>query len=196
MPVTPAKPGARIFLIRHGQPKVSQAGWFSLAGARQFILDYDAAAVEDFDRTLAGISVHPGTPVYCSPLERSRDTARKLFGSAVSITEDAQFREFERSIPALPFLWLPIAWWTRLARIFWFLGIRSREVESFSKARVRANAAAGLLAEQAARNGQVVLVAHGMLNHFIGRALKRRGWKNVQKAKRGYLGVAEWEKLS
>ena len=109
-PVTTHQP-ARIFLIRHGQPIVSREGLFGLSEARKYISDYDAAAVEAFDRSVAGISFEPLPKIYCSTLERARDTAKKLFGNEAKITEDALFREFERSVPGLLFLKMPIGWW-------------------------------------------------------------------------------------
>ncbi len=181
----------RIFLIRHGKPLVSRAGFFSHRSAAQFILDYDATDVEEFDRILADVDFANLKHVHCSTLQRAKGTARKLFGSEITLKEDAVFREFERKIIKLPMLKMPIRFWLILSRLLWVFGFNKSGIESFTDARNRAKAGANLLAAEAKKEGVAVLVAHGFLNRFLVRSLKRSGWQLAKKADYGFVGVTE-----
>ncbi|RYE21458.1 MAG: phosphoglycerate mutase family protein, partial [Sphingobacteriales bacterium] len=96
--MTDEKTIPRIFLIRHGKPLVSRTGFFDHHKAAQFILDYDAADVEEFDKILADVDFANLKQVHCSTLQRAKGTARKLFCDEITLKEDAVFREFERKI--------------------------------------------------------------------------------------------------
>ncbi|HEY4652198.1 MAG TPA: histidine phosphatase family protein [Pontibacter sp.] len=184
---TPAS--CRIFLIRHAKPVVSSKGLFSAAAARQYISDYDAAQVGEFVLANETIPYKQITKVYCSTLPRAQLTAKAIFGEKVQLVTDAGFREFERRIFSLPWLRLPVKLWLFLARVLWFLGFNSHEIETFEEARFRARAAARQLAEEARRETIAVLVAHGLLNHFILRELKRMGWTQLVKGGNDYVSV-------
>jgi broad specificity phosphatase PhoE len=74
--------------------------------------------------------------------------------------------------------------WGFVARfIWWFFGYSSGQ-ESRREAEVRAARAAEKLV-RLAEDGDVLVVAHGFFNLMIGRALKRRGWRQVER--RGLL---------
>ncbi|WP_235942011.1 histidine phosphatase family protein [Pontibacter fetidus] len=183
----------RIFLIRHAKPQVAGKGMFSAAGARQYISDYDAANIEAFILTHEAIPYKQITKVHCSTLVRSQLTAKAIFGENVQLVIDANFREFERKIFSLPFLQLPIKLWLLGARLLWFLGLNSRGIETFKQARQRARTAAKQLAEEANRETIAVLVAHGLLNFFIRRELKRLGWQQTIKEGSGFISVNAFE---
>lgn len=189
MPTPPDTAHQRIFLIRHARPLVSGKGLFDAAAARQYITDYDTAQVEEFVLRHESIPFRQIQKVFCSPLIRSRLTAQAIFGDAVHLHIDHTFREFERRIFSLPFVRLPIRLWLLSARLLWFMGFNSKGIETFRQARVRARKAAELLASDAAANGTSVLVAHGLLNGFIRRELRRMGWEQRTRGGNNYLSV-------
>lgn len=186
----------RIFLIRHARPQVESKGIFSAAGAKQYITDYDAASVEEFILEHEAIPYKEITKVHCSPLIRSQLTAKAIFGEDVQLIIDQNFREFERKIFSLPLIQLPIKLWLFGARILWFLGFNSRGIETFKEARQRARSAAKQLAEEATQETIAVLVAHGLLNFFIRRELKRLGWQRTIKGGSGFISVNMLEQQS
>lgn len=179
----------RIFLIRHARPLVPDQGWFSASTARTYINDYDAAAVEAFVLQHESIPYQHITKVYCSSLIRSQLTAKAIFGEQVTLVASPEFREFERKIAPLPWLRLPIKFWLVLARVLWFLGFNKRGIESFKQARQRARRCALLLAQDAQTNQNTILVAHGLLNHFIRRELLKLGWTDNLKEGHGFVAV-------
>ncbi|PRY05734.1 histidine phosphatase superfamily protein (branch 1) [Pontibacter ummariensis] len=173
---------------------VSTKGLFGEAEARQYISDYDAAQVEEFVLEHEAIPYKEVKQVYCSTLIRSRLTARAIFGDDVQLKEHKVFREFERRIFSLPLLRLPIRFWLITARVLWFFGLNNRDVESFSEARQRARRGAEILDSDARHNTTTVLVAHGLLNNFIKRELKRMGWLQTVKGGSGFVSVNVLEK--
>ncbi|MBB6611165.1 histidine phosphatase family protein [Pontibacter sp. Tf4] len=179
----------RIFLIRHARPLVSKKGLFNSAAARQYISDYDAAQVEEFVLAHEAIPYKQITKVHCSTLVRAQLTAKAIFGEEVQLIIDGNFREFERKVFSLPWLRLPIKLWLVAARILWFLGFNSRGIETFKQARARARTAASQLATEAKKETIAVLVAHGLLNYFILRELKRMGWQQTIKEGSGFVSV-------
>ncbi|MEJ8757323.1 phosphoglycerate mutase family protein [Pontibacter sp. H259] len=185
----------RIFLIRHAKPLVAGSGLFNVAGARKYISDYDAAQVEEFILTHEAIPYKQIKKVHCSTLIRSQLTAQAIFGTDTTLVIDKNFREFERKIFSLPYLQLPIELWLLAARILWFLGFNSRGIETFKEARARARKAAKQLIDEANQETIAVLVAHGLLNFFIRRELKKLGWKQTIKEGSGYISVNAFEYL-
>lgn len=185
----------RIFLIRHARPLVSKKGLFSAAAARQYISDYDAAQVEEFVLAHEAIPFKDITKVHCSPLIRSQLTAKAIFGDDVQLLISPDFREFERRIFSLPGIHLPIKLWLLAARVLWFLGFNSRDIETFKEARHRARLAAQHLITDARQTGTAILVAHGLLNYFILRELKKLGWKHTLQEGSGFVSVNMVEHL-
>lgn len=185
---------AHIYLIRHSRPIINRQGWFSKAQAEQYILDYNTAEVEQIIQKSEHLPLERIKKVFCSTLPRAKATAQMLFGPEVELVEDAAFREFENRIRGLPLGKFPLIWWQVTSRILWLLGLNQKGIESFQKAKARAAQAAEHLARVAETEGIAVLVAHGFLNEFIKRSLKRRGWKVLLNGGHGYVGVTQLEK--
>ena len=166
-------PEQTIILIRHAAPEVSTSERIRGSEFADWLARYDASPI-----------VPPSTPlpqydkVYCSTLLRARQTAALLSANIVS---DA--RLVEAPVPPLSFGgWrLKATHFVLVARLLWMLGIH-RQVESSAKAKARAATAAAWLEQTAEREGQVVVVAHGFINHLIGKALRRRGWQRKSDA--------------
>ena len=179
----------RIFLIRHARPNLPKNGLFSYKAASQYITDYDAAAVEEFVLEHESIPYDEIDKVYCSTLPRSQLTAKAIFGDSVLLKIDKAFREFERRMFSLPLLRMPIKLWLVSARILWFMGFNSKDIETFEQAKQRARQCAEILASDAAEHNTTVLVAHGLLNNFIRKELQRMGWRKTLDEGHGFLSV-------
>jgi broad specificity phosphatase PhoE len=184
----------QIFLIRHARPAVERRGLFNQQKAEQFIKDYDAAAIDAIVEHPQNLNTGQVKHVFCSPLNRSKLTARAIFGPNIMLIEDAAFREFERRIFRLPKLHLPIDFWLVTSRILWIFGWNSKDIETYKQARQRAREGARHLEIEADAEGKAVLVAHGFLNRAIEAALKKKGWKSVRSDGSGYLSVKVLEK--
>jgi len=185
-----------IFLVRHYEPNVERSGFFSAREASQFISAYDEAGIKRAVAALpTGLPEKPGK-VYCSALNRAKQTARLLFGEELPLVEDANFNEFQRRIFHLPLLRFPIEVWLAGARLLWLMGLNSRGIENFKQARARAFKCAETLENYARTETNVVLVAHGFLNAFIRQGLRRRGWQIVRHDGNDYLGVTELVKAA
>ena len=173
-------PEQTIILIRHAAPEVSTSERIRGSEFADWLARYDASPI-----------VPPSTPlpqydkVYCSTLLRARQTAALLSANIVS---DA--RLVEAPVPPLSFgRWrMKATHFVLVARLLWLLGVH-REVESSAKAKARAATLAAWLEKTAKDEGQAVVVAHGFINHLIGKALIRRGWQRLADASsRHHLG--------
>jgi broad specificity phosphatase PhoE len=187
------KTSSRIFLIRHARPLVEKKGLFDAAAAQKFITDYDTASVEEFVLQHETIPFAEIKRVYCSSLPRAQLTAKAIFGEEPEYIVNSNFREFEKRIFSLPFLRLPIKVWLVTARVLWLLGFNNREIETFKQAKVRVKECATVLEQEVAKQRVAVLVAHGMLNNFIIRELRKRGWKVKINGGYGFVGVTMLE---
>ncbi|AKQ44855.1 hypothetical protein TH63_03215 [Rufibacter radiotolerans] len=180
-----------IYLIRHARPIINRSGLFSKAAAAQYIQDYNVAEVEEIIEKSEHLPMDRIKKVFCSTLPRAKATAKMLFGEGVELIEDATFREFENRIWGLPLGKFPLIWWQVTSRALWLLGLNQKDIESFKQAKARAAQAAQHLATEAEAHGLAVLVAHGFLNEFVKRALRRQGWKVLRDGGRGYVGVTQ-----
>ncbi|GEO03128.1 hypothetical protein AAE02nite_07920 [Adhaeribacter aerolatus] len=185
-----------IFLVRHHKPKVGQQDLYNASQATQFISEYDAAGIEAIINKPQGLPFAEVKRVHCSLLPRAKQTAIAIFGPEVELVEDKIFNECERKILSLPLLRFPIKVWLAGARALWLLGLNSQGIETYQEARVRARQCAEKLQQYAHEEKKTVLVAHGVLNIFIRRYLRKLGWQVVRKDGRGYLSVTELVKAN
>ncbi|ALI99824.1 histidine phosphatase family protein [Rufibacter tibetensis] len=183
-----------IYLIRHARPLINKQGFFTKTQAQQYLQDYNEADVEEIIERSEHLPMDQIKRVFCSTLPRAKATALMLFGPDVELIEDATFKEFENRMWGLPMGKFPLKWWQVTSRVLWLLGLNQKDIESFKQAKARAAQAADHLVREAEANGLAVLVAHGFLNEFIKRSLRKQGWKVVLDGGRGYVGVTQLEK--
>lgn len=178
---------SQIILLRHGEPALNKKGWRKRIEAIRFIKAYDSVDVYAPNH----IPVHLGSEeleiIYTSTLNRSISTAQQVFKRPQDQKADAIFREFERKIFSFPNIKLPLKWWLTGSRLFWFMGLNKKDIESLSEAKARAKEGATLLASNADAHGKTVLVSHGLLNHYLVKYLKKEGWTEVYDGGKGYL---------
>ena len=170
----------QIYLIRHAKPNVKKRSFYFSSGLNEYMHSYDEAPIVAFDTSIISVNLRKGHIIYCSNLRRSQETAYKIFGEDYHLVADTIFREFEnKAISRRGIIPLPVSLWQGMNRVGWFLGVNDRGIENFGEALQRSREAAENLIKVASIDETAVLVAHGMMNHFIARALKKRGWHIV-----------------
>jgi broad specificity phosphatase PhoE len=184
----------QIMLIRHGNPEISRNGWFSYKDARNYIKAYDTVGIRPIVKPPVILASDEEIKIFSSSLFRAYDTALKIFGEEATINVDSTFIEFQREITPLPLI-LPIKGWTGISRFFWMIGLHSSDIPSLRSEKSRAAMDAELLGEAAMQHGKVILVAHGFLNKYIIRNLKKNGWDHSYNGGNDYLAVQVLTKI-
>ena len=178
-----------IILIRHGKPALNKKGWRGRHAAAQYAAAYDTVGVEPFDNTIHCLEGISTGKAFHSTLPRSSHTAQLLFGDKLELIENARFREFERKVMKFVNLKMPLVFWLGTSRVLWLLNLNDKGIETFKQAKVRASENALFLAEEAKKDGQVILVAHGLHNKYVMKYLRKNGWKKVRNGGSKYLAV-------
>lgn len=180
----------QIALVRHGEPDMEKNGKFTGDEANLFLKCYDSVCIIVPEKPFFNIGEKEDVEVFSSPINRALTTAHYLCGPDEKITISSEFREFENKIGKTDSKkkW-PIKVWTTTARIKWMLGGKQKGIESFSDAKKRARRAAEMLTAASENNPKVLLTAHGMLNRYIKKNLKKMGWKVVEDTGSDYFGT-------
>ncbi|MEL6558143.1 MAG: histidine phosphatase family protein [Bacteroidota bacterium] len=178
---------SQIILLRHGEPALNKKGWRKRKEAMQFVKDYDSVGIYKPAFVPIVLSKNELSVIHTSSINRSIATANKVLGLQDIQKPQPLFREFERKIFSFFNIKLPLKWWLTGSRVFWFMGMNKRGIESFGEAKKRAQKAALFLEEDAMQNGKTLLVSHGLLNHYLVKYLKKNGWEEVYDGGKGYL---------
>lgn len=186
----------QIYLIRHAKPNLKKRFFSSANQAQEYIDGYDKALIHVIDSNCVKVNLTKPHQIYCSSLPRSQETALTLFKDSYLIVSDSVFREFDmKIIHATSVIKLPMDLWKGISRLTWFLGLNSKGIESFKKARKRIGLSADNLEKLANQEETAILVGHGMINAFITKELKKRGWNVVQSKGHLNLGATVLEKI-
>lgn len=184
----------RIVLVRHGK-----LAWDSRTPIPGYALTEwnqgrDAAPIDPSHRPPAELQqiARESRAVATSHLRRTIESAA-LLELSVTPEPDAQFREIELPRGIASRLRLRPTWWSALVRAGWWCG-RSPGAESRVEASRRAVRAAAALALLAEREGRVLLVGHGQMNGFIGRQLRRTGWRGPWLRPRKFWAFTEYRR--
>ncbi len=177
----------QIVLLRHGEPALDKKGWRKRKEAMNFIIAYDSVEVYQPAYVPVKLIEKDVEVIYTSTLNRSISTAAQVFQRPEDQQAKGLFREFERKIFLFPNIKLPLKWWLTGSRLFWFMGLNKKDIESFSMAKKRAKQAVLFLENDASRNGKTLLVSHGLLNHYLAKYLQKNGWTEVYDGGKGYL---------
>ncbi len=188
--------GARIILIRHGQPAIALRPRTSHREFHAYMDAYDAAGLDPASpppRELTDL-VGELSHVFTSGKPRADESARLLAPHAELII-DPLFAEAPLASPRIPLLRMTVAKWAVVARILWHLGY-NRGIENYPRARARAAEAADVLTARVMDGSAVALVAHGYFNAMIGRQLRRRGWTRTGSHRVQYWNavIYDWKK--
>jgi broad specificity phosphatase PhoE len=170
-----------IILARHGEPALSRKIRLTAEGYREWWARYETGGLKPGQTPPPGLQELALTVSArrVSPRLRAQETAAAL-GKHLTFEVDPHLIEAPLPPPNFPrFLRFSPSRWGVIARLWWwFLNHHDPGEETRAQAEVRAAAVADRLIA-AARDGDVLVVAHGFFNAMIGRALKKRGWRRV-----------------
>jgi broad specificity phosphatase PhoE len=169
--------GARIILIRHGQPAIPLRPRASHREFGAYIDAYEAAGLDPASlppREIADL-IKTLRFVFTSGKPRAHESARVLAPHA-ELVADPLFVEAPLASPHIPLIRMRVPKWAVVARLLWHAGYHP-DIENYAAARARAAAAADRLVYRVKEGGAVALVAHGYFNAMIGRQLRRRGFQ-------------------
>lgn len=183
----------QIILIRHAKPRVSPKSYVTFEDAEKHLMDYRNSSVYlDFTSPICTDNL-TDLPIYHSDLQRSRETAAKIFPPEFFRNkEDKRFRELDRQNIKLPFK-TPYKIHTTLSRIAWLSGTMT-QIERPKEAWKRLKGNAGYLNALAQKDKIIIVVAHGFHNFFVGRFLKKLGYTLVNDGGHKHLAVNIWAK--
>ncbi len=178
----------QIVLIRHARPNVTPPPQVNFEEAENYLNAYRKAGIIPFDDHPVCTENLPPMHIYCSSLERARQTARHIFPEPrFTIIEDYRFRELDRENIRLPFR-VSHKMHTRLSRLAWLTGLQKAD-ENYRTAMQRIKDSADHLDQLSGQQNLIILVAHGFQNFFLARKLGNLGWVKVFDSGNEHLSV-------
>lgn len=179
----------QIMIIRHQKVDLPEQRNYTYREARFFADAYDTAEILSIKFSPIDVGTGEIDSVYCSMLPRSQMTALALTPRQIPLSPYPVFNEFKKYPPPLPIVRLPMWLWKMLSTAEWVMGLSQPTAETFREGRHRAKTATRFLEIRAAEDGQVLLVAHGFLNHYLRKYLQRNGWEVIISGGHQNLGV-------
>lgn len=179
----------RIYLIRHATVDLKKSGWGTSKQSAQYKEAYNIAGIERFnpEEVLQRIKNHEFLDtVFCSPQHRAQETALMVFGENVVLKTDNVLTELDYPVVKVPVLQFPVKGWLFVSRITWMAGINRGKKTGYQERLDGLSNFSDELIKFAFRNGQTVVVAHGLVNHELVKILKNHGWEYCENGKDGY----------
>jgi len=183
-----------IILIRHCRPKIDFSRCNYLTATKR-VDEYNSThnialdEITPIKSHLQSFIEDKKTIVFASSMTRALITAKELFGKKFDIVGDDRFIEFDLRFIYIPFLKLKFGTWALISRLIWFMGLLKTK-RSFAYEYNRAKNVSEFLYEKS-KEGNIVLVAHGMLNMFVEFYLKKKGYKRIDKVKNGFFTIVK-----
>lgn len=84
---------------------------------------------------------------------------------------------------------MPVRAWLTASLIFWMAGNDTDSLPGYRERKQNLEKYSSELIAYAERNGEAIVVAHGVINRELIRILKKKGWKHYQKEGYGNLSV-------
>lgn len=178
----------RIITVRHGRPDLARDMRITSAQYGEWWAQYDASGLHADERPPQALIdfAAKANLVLSSSLPRAVETAAWATGGAREVPADPLYMEAPLPPPPVPFIKLRPGTWGVVSRTFWILGYAPEGVESHMASWGRVREITGRLADFA-REGDVVLCAHGFLNWMIDRRLRKEGWARIDRAGRNHF---------
>jgi len=179
----------KIYLIRHAAVDLGKPGWGTSKNSAQYKEAYNFAGIETFNpqEILQKIKNYENLDtVFCSPQPRAQETALILFGENVVLKTDSVLTELDYPVVKVPVIQFPVKGWLFISRVTWMAGLNQGEKTGYRDRQEELNTFSNELIKFAYRNGQAVVVAHGMVNRELVKILKDRGWEYCENGKDGY----------
>jgi hypothetical protein len=199
IPASDTSPAVRpgvITLARHGEPALSRKVRLTAQEYREFWARYEVMGLLPGQTPPAGLT---GFVDNCHVLIAS--TRLRAIESAEAVGRGKVFtrQEFLVEAPLPPPNWpswirLSPRLWGFFARFWWWFFNHHEGQETRREAEARADFAAAELAAIAAGGQDVVVLAHGFFNLMIGRALRRRGWRQTLREGYKYWSTRRFER--
>lgn len=178
----------QIVLIRHARPDIKRSERVGFDEAECYLNNYRKSGIVAFEHPPVCSDNLPAMNIYCSTLERARQTAQHMFpGPEFTIVEEEGLRELDRENIRLPFT-VSHRLHTSLSRLAWLLGMQQSE-ETFSGAMKRINRMARKFDALSEGESLIIIVAHGFQNYFLARRLRKLGWNRVFDNGHAHLSV-------
>lgn len=176
-----------VILIRHGKPVGAHNPKLRASGYLKWIRAYERSSLCETSRPAPRLNtLCAGAYVVSSSVLRARESALLVLGREAEL-EDALYKEMD--IPWYPLPFHLKAWtWLYMSRLLWLVGFKGK-FESTQQAKLRAKQACIQLEQLALKKGKVVLFGHGVMNLYLRKAFKAKGWK-VEEKDNGYWGVS------
>jgi len=180
-----------IILVRHGRPTFELSGNVSSKKIAEVVKAYNLSGVTEEPPEEVFQAASNSRVVVCSHLSRSIQSARAMGVSDIHWSDEIY------SEVAMPHfdgdtIVLPIGVWSVLMRIFSVFGF-SKNGESLSMAKKRAEIAASTLVNLAKSHGSVMLVGHGFMNYLIAKVLLSQNWTGPSRPAKHYWGHAVYQ---
>ena len=163
----------KIVVIRHGKVLHDWKKWCTSAEFDEQCALYDQAPV---DTASVGAAAYDVQTIYISALDRTFQTAKKIFGAAdfkkTSLLNEVPLRSGFDTARKMP-LWF----WNALGRLQWLTGSK-RQPESKTQTTIRARQFADSITDQ---NVDCAIVTHGFFMHTLISELEKEGFKAEKK---------------
>jgi len=175
---TPSTTPGSITIARHGRPDKNRRESVDWRGYIEWWKGYDAAPLAPGQSAPDSLLAEAKNAhrVFASTLRRAGETANAA-APGRDIEIEPVFVEAALPPPPIPGRFRAYTWGV-FARITWWFGM-SGGMESRRDAEARASQAAAKLVE-AAKDGPVLLCAHGWFNRMMRPDLRRHGYRCVQ----------------
>ena len=163
----------KIVVIRHGKVLHDWKKWCTSAEFDEQCALYDRAPV---DIASVGAEAYDVQTIYISVLDRTLQTAKKIFGE-VDFKRTAMLNEvplrsgFDISVK------MPLWFWNALGRLQWLTGSK-RQPERKAQTTIRAEQVVRSIVQH---NEDCAIVTHGFFMHTFIKALEKEGFKAVKK---------------
>ena len=174
----------KITIYRHAKPVVSEDEIISGIDYPDWIRRYNDSGI-----ILPKTTLPKENNVFTSKLKRSIET-----GKAISKkTEEVDlFNEAEIPLIHFPKFKMKAKIWIIISRILWIYGIHTR-CESFKLTKKRVNSIIEFIDSYLKTNNEIIIVAHGFINHMIKKQLIKNGWKLTFNEGHNYLNKVIFE---
>lgn len=185
-----------ITLVRHGEPALRRRVWLDAKGFGDWWARYEEGGLLKGQMPPRCLDAHVknAAHIFSSTRLRAIETAQAICqGRAFERHE--MFIEAPLPAPPLPsFIKLrPTSHqWGTISRLFWYYFNYHAGQETRFQAEARAIEAADFLLEKA-KDGEVLLLAHGFFNYMISRELKKRGYRKTLEQGFKYWGCRRYE---
>ena len=176
----------KIILVRHAKVLIPETKPLYASEIKAGVEVYDHAPIDTVIPNRSELVALAAESAYlvCSGLSRSV-ASLSLLGQTPDM-QDAIFNEL--AMPSVDWKGIRLSpqGWLVLFRIASLFGYRGGG-ESFFDAKARAVQAVDTLVDSSVERKSTMLLGHGLMNRFIARELKKRGWRETKA-----LGKANW----